>query len=68
LKNYKDISTGVDQIAAEFIKQGVEEFTHIYKLTYSVWNKEVLPEDWKESIIVPFYKKVLKQIVAIIMA
>jgi len=22
-----------------------------------MWNKEELPEDWKESIIVPIYKK-----------
>ena len=37
---------------AEFIKQGVEDFTHIHKLIYSVWNKELLPEEWKELIIV----------------
>jgi len=29
----------------------------IHKLTISVWNKEELPEEWKESIIVPVYKK-----------
>jgi hypothetical protein len=29
----------------------------IRTLTNSVWNKEELPADWKESIIVPFYKK-----------
>ena len=23
----------------------------------SVWNKEELPEEWKESIIVPIYKR-----------
>jgi sorting nexin-29 len=23
----------------------------------SIWNKQKLPEDWKESIIVPIYKK-----------
>ena len=23
----------------------------------SIWNKEELPDDWKESIIVPVYKK-----------
>ena len=29
----------------------------IHKLIISVWNKEELPEEWKESIIVPIYKK-----------
>jgi hypothetical protein len=29
----------------------------IHKLIHSVWNKEKLPDQWKESIIVPFYKK-----------
>ena len=29
----------------------------IHKLIISIWNKEKLPEEWKESIIVPIYKK-----------
>jgi len=29
----------------------------IHKLITSIWNKEELPEEWKESIIVPIYKK-----------
>ena len=29
----------------------------IHKLIISIWNKEELPEEWKESIIVPIYKK-----------
>jgi len=29
----------------------------INKLINSIWNKEELPEEWKESIIVPIYKK-----------
>ena len=29
----------------------------IHKLIISVWNKEELPDEWKESIIVPKYKK-----------
>jgi hypothetical protein len=29
----------------------------IHKLIYSTWNKEELPEEWQESIIVPIYKK-----------
>jgi hypothetical protein len=29
----------------------------IHKLITSVWNKEELPDQWKESIIVPIHKK-----------
>jgi hypothetical protein len=29
----------------------------IHKLIRSVWNKEELPDQWKESIIVPVHKK-----------
>ena len=29
----------------------------IHKLIISIWNKEELPEEWKESIIVPIYEK-----------
>ena len=28
----------------------------IHKLSISFWNEEKLPEEWKESIIVPIYK------------
>jgi hypothetical protein len=31
--------------------------SEIQKLINSVWNKEDLPQKWKESIIVPIYKK-----------
>jgi hypothetical protein len=32
----------------------------MHKLIISIWNKEELPEEWKESIIVPIYKTVNK--------
>ena len=28
-----------------------------HKVIISIWNKDELPEEWKESIIVPNYKK-----------
>jgi hypothetical protein len=28
----------------------------IHKLTTSIWNKEEMPDQWKESIIVPIHK------------
>jgi hypothetical protein len=51
-------SPGIDQIPAELIKAGGRTIScEIHRLIISIWNKEELPEDWKESIIVPIYKK-----------
>ena len=36
---------------------GKKTHFEIHKLINSVWNKEELPEEWKESIIVAIYKK-----------
>ena len=56
LKRHK--SPGIDQIPAELITAGGRTIrSEIHKLTNFVWNKEELPEEWKESIIVPIYKK-----------
>ena len=44
----------IDQIPAELIKTGVKTiFCDIHKLIISIWNKEELPVEWKELIIVP---------------
>jgi hypothetical protein len=56
LKKYK--SPGSDQIPAELIQAGGEMFlSAVHKLINSVWNKEGLADQWKESIIVPIHKK-----------
>jgi len=56
LKNH--ISPGTDQFPAELIKAGGRTIRcAIHKLIISAWNKEELPEEWKESIIVPIHKK-----------
>jgi hypothetical protein len=56
LKKYK--SPGSDQIMAELIQAGGEILLSVmHKLINSVWNKEGLPDEWKESIIVPIYKE-----------
>jgi len=56
LKSHK--SPGIDQIPAELIKaEGKTIHFEIHKLIISIWNKEELPEEWKESIVVPIYKK-----------
>jgi hypothetical protein len=54
LKKYK--SPGSDQIPAELIQAGGEMFA-IHKLIKSIWNKEELPDQWKESVIVPVHRK-----------
>jgi hypothetical protein len=56
LKRYK--SPGVDHIPAELIKAGGETLRlEIHKLIKLIWNKEELPHQWKESIVVPVDKK-----------
>jgi hypothetical protein len=56
LKSYK--SPGTDQIPAELIKAGGETlYSEIHRLICSIWNKEELPQQWKESIIIPIHKK-----------
>jgi hypothetical protein len=56
LKGYK--SPGTDKIPAELIQAGGDILhSEIHKLINCIWNKEELPEQWKESIIVPIYKK-----------
>jgi hypothetical protein len=56
LKRHK--SPDIDQIPAGLIKAGGWVIlSEIHKLINSVWNKEELPEEWKESVIVLIYKK-----------
>jgi hypothetical protein len=51
-------SPGSEQIPTELIRAGGELLqSEIHKLINSVWNKEELPDQWKESIIVPIHKK-----------
>ena len=51
-------SQGIDQIPAEPITEGGRTIRYeIHKLLNFLWNKEELPEEWKESIIVPICKK-----------
>jgi hypothetical protein len=55
LKRHK--SPDIDQIPAQIIKAGGRIIrSEIHKLIISIWNKEELPEEWKESVIVPIYK------------
>jgi hypothetical protein len=56
LKKYK--SAGSDQIPAELIQAGGKILlSAIHRLINSVLNKEELPDQWEECIIVPVHKK-----------
>jgi hypothetical protein len=55
LKKYK--SPGSDQILIELIQAGGEILlSAIHKLINPLWNKEALPDQWKQSLIVPINK------------
>jgi hypothetical protein len=59
LKMFK--SLGSDQIQAEMIQAGGEILrSNFHKLINSIWNKEKLPDQWKEYVIVPVHKKANK--------
>ena len=65
LKSHK--SPGIDQIPAELIKAGGRTIClEIHKLITFIWKKEKLPEEQKESIIIPIQKRGIKQIAIII--
>jgi len=56
LKSHK--SPDIDQIPAELIKAGGRTIClKIHKLITSIWKNDKLPEEWKESIIIPIHKK-----------
>jgi hypothetical protein len=56
LEKYK--SPGSDQIPAELIQAASEILQReIHELIISIWSKEELPGQWKESIIVLLLKK-----------
>jgi hypothetical protein len=51
-------SPGADQIPAELIQAGGQTLqSEIYKLIKLISNKEELPHQWKESIVVLINKK-----------
>ena len=50
LKSHR--SPGIDKITAELIKAGGRTIrSDVSKFIHSIWNKEELPEEWKESIL-----------------
>ena len=57
LKSHK--STDINQNHEELIQvRGRAIISEMHTLINSVWNKEELPEEWKESITVPIYRAI----------
>jgi len=49
---------GTDGIHPILIKyRGNKLLNRIYKLVRQIWEEERIPEEWKETIIAPIYKK-----------
>jgi hypothetical protein len=56
LKNNK--AAGRDGIHSELIKYGGNKLLNrIYELARQIWEEEGIPEEWRETIIVPIHKK-----------
>ena len=56
LQNNK--APGADEIPAELLKHGGTCLTNaVHVLLLKIWNDEVIPEDWRKSIICPIHKK-----------
>jgi hypothetical protein len=52
------VSQCSDEIPPELIQGGGETLLFaIQKLINYIWSKEELPDQWKESVIVPIHKK-----------
>ena len=52
---------GPDAIPAELYKYGGTALvSRIHKLTCRIWEEEMVPQDWGDSIILPVFKKGLK--------
>jgi hypothetical protein len=60
-------SPGTDQILTKLMEAGGNTFhSEIHKPVNSIWNKEHLPQQWKNLLLYLFIKRVIKLITIII--
>jgi len=59
MRNLKNNNAaGTDGIHPELIKYGGNKLLNrIYELVRQIWEVKRIPEEWKQTIIVPIYKK-----------
>jgi hypothetical protein len=61
LESWKGIGRQVlIRFQLNWFKQGETLHSEIHRLTKLIWNKEELPHQWKESIVISIHKKVNK--------
>jgi hypothetical protein len=59
LKNNK--AAGIDGIHPELIKyRRIKLLNRMYELVRQIWKAERIPEEWKETLIVPIYQNEIK--------
>jgi hypothetical protein len=54
------MSPDIDQILTELIQAGGSKLHSEIKNINSIWNKDEMPQQWKEYIVVPVYKNGVK--------
>ena len=56
MKLYKE--SGINEIPGELIKRGEKPLLEkIHSLLCIIWERKVIPHQWKQSTIVPIHKK-----------
>jgi len=52
-------AAGVDNLSIEEIKAATQDsgLKVLYRLCKMVWDQEIIPSDWKCSVIIPIHKK-----------
>jgi hypothetical protein len=55
---YDNKTAGTDRMHLELIKYvGNKLLNRMYELVRQIWKEERIPEEWKETIIVPIHKR-----------
>lgn len=54
---YYNKAPGIDAIPQELLKTGGGSLLkELHSLIIKIWNKEELPQDWHEAVVIPIFK------------